>query len=85
VDNGEEPSFIVTCWEDRQNPIVIARPTASGAWAEVGKRFFELKKVNSFFILFEFILTFLQKEVTGKDTYTQLSGQGDEKKNIYRK
>jgi len=57
IDNGEEPSFVVKCWEDKQNPIVIARPTASGAWAEVGKRFFELKK-----------------EVTGKDTYTQLSG-----------
>eukprot|EP01119_Soliformovum_irregulare_P015187 TRINITY_DN4238_c0_g1_i3.p1 TRINITY_DN4238_c0_g1~~TRINITY_DN4238_c0_g1_i3.p1 ORF type:complete len:473 (-),score=137.10 TRINITY_DN4238_c0_g1_i3:531-1949(-) len=57
VENGDEPSFIVTCYEDPKNPIVIVRPTASGAWAEVGKKFFELKK-----------------EVTGKDTFTQLSG-----------
>ena len=54
--NNDEPSFVVTCWEDKDNPIIISRPTASGAWAEVGKRFFELKK-----------------EVTGKDTMTQLS------------
>jgi hypothetical protein len=44
VENGDEPSFIVTCTEGKDAPIVIARPTASGAWAEVGKRFFELKK-----------------------------------------
>ena len=48
LDDGDEPSFVVTCWEERLNPIVIARPTASGAWAEVGKRFFELKKVPFF-------------------------------------
>ena len=45
TDNGDEPAFVVTCWEDKDNPIIITRPTASGAWAEVGKRFFELKKV----------------------------------------
>lgn len=50
VENGEEPSFIVTCYEDPKNPIVIVRPTASGAWAEVGKKFFELKKVRHRFI-----------------------------------
>ncbi len=57
VANNDEPSFIVTCWEDERNPIIITKPTASGAWAEVGKRFFELKK-----------------DVTGKETATQLSG-----------
>jgi hypothetical protein len=57
VANNDDPSFIVTCWEDEKSPIVIVKPTASGAWAEVGKRFFELKK-----------------DVTGKDTATQLSG-----------
>lgn len=68
VDNGDEPGFIVTCYEDKDHPITISRPTASGAWAEVGKKFFELKKV-SFFSIFYFF-----QEHTGKDTYTQLSG-----------
>jgi len=44
IDRGDEPGFVVTCMEDPHNPIVIEKPTASGTWAEIAKRFFELKK-----------------------------------------
>jgi len=30
VSNGDSPNFIVTCWEDEKNPIIISKPTASG-------------------------------------------------------
>ena len=30
VDRGEEPGFLITCWEDENNPITIEKPTASG-------------------------------------------------------
>jgi len=36
--------FIVTCYEDPKNPIVIEANTASGAWAQVGKRINDLKE-----------------------------------------
>lgn len=44
VDGEAEPKFIVTCYEDPKNPIVIEANTASGAWAQVGKRINDLKE-----------------------------------------
>eukprot|EP00026_Physarum_polycephalum_P002430 Phypoly_transcript_02436.p1 GENE.Phypoly_transcript_02436~~Phypoly_transcript_02436.p1 ORF type:complete len:410 (+),score=87.91 Phypoly_transcript_02436:1514-2743(+) len=44
VDGDSEPRFIVTCYEDPKNPIVIEANTASGAWAQVGKRINDLKE-----------------------------------------
>jgi hypothetical protein len=46
----DEPLFVITCYEDEDNPIVICKNTASAAWAEVGKQFFKLKKVNFCFL-----------------------------------
>jgi len=44
VDGDSEPKFVVTCYEDPKNPIVIEANTASGAWAQVGKRINDLKE-----------------------------------------
>jgi hypothetical protein len=43
-DGGDDPLFVVTCLEDPNNPIEISAPTASGAWAEVGKRVNDMKE-----------------------------------------
>jgi len=44
IETSDEPRFIVTCLEEATNPIVIEASTASGAWAEVGKRVNDLKE-----------------------------------------
>jgi hypothetical protein len=44
IDTETEPRFVVTCNEDPNNPIVIEASTASGAWAQVGKRINDLKE-----------------------------------------
>lgn len=45
LDGGPEPRFMVTSSEDEEHPIIAT--TASGAWAEVGKRVGELKDAIS--------------------------------------
>mmetsp|Transcript_50930 Transcript_50930/g.127840 ORF Transcript_50930/g.127840 Transcript_50930/m.127840 type:complete len:397 (-) Transcript_50930:86-1276(-) len=41
LDGGEEPRFSITSAEDPANPVIAS--TASGAWAEVGKRVTSLR------------------------------------------
>jgi len=43
IDGGTEPRFVVTCYEDTENPISIEASTPSGAWAQVGQRINGLK------------------------------------------
>jgi hypothetical protein len=44
IDGDTEPRFLITCYEDPKNPTVIEAATASGAWAQVGKRIADLKE-----------------------------------------